>query len=438
MKPTFGSAFAGIGGFEIGLERAGWECRWQIENDTFCNRILGTHWPDVKRYGDIEEIDPKELEAVDLICGGFPCQDLSVAGKREGLSGERSGLFWELVRLVRELQPRWLLIENVPGFLSSNEGNDFALALETLAECGYGLAWRVLDSQYFGVPQRRRRVFIVGHLGTMCPPEILFESEGGEGDIAEGGKAGEDIAYCLSERPKRGIERSRETLITYKKRGGFGWSEDEDRTGSLEHEGGSHQGGPERIPYIIHPDGLGHRENEDTRGGGEGTNLGRERREGRPEDSPHRLCHNKGQDFDLREYEAISPAVTERWGTGGCNVPYVEGVRPRVARSALGRLGKGDDGEEAGPNGVRETSGVPRRVDLFVSENQRAELRLTPYARQLTTGGGKPGQGYPAVLTEQNEGFACPCPDSPRYRALGNAVTVQVAEWIGRRILEYD
>jgi len=193
-KPTFGSAFAGIGGFELGLKLAGWECKWQIENDKFCNKILEKHWPNIKRYGDIENVKTEELETVDLICGGFPCQDLSVAGKREGLSGGRSGLFWELVRLLRELQPKWILIENVPGFLSSHKGQDFAIALKTLAECGYGLAWRVLDSQYFGVPQRRRRVFIVGHFGAMCSPEILFESESGEGDIAEGKKAGEGTA----------------------------------------------------------------------------------------------------------------------------------------------------------------------------------------------------------------------------------------------------
>jgi len=196
-KPTFGSAFAGIGGFELGLERAGWECLWQIENDKFCNKVLEERWPDVKRYGGIEDVEIGELGAVDLVCGGFPCQDLSVAGKRKGLSGGRSGLFWELVRLVRGLRPRWILVENVPGFLSSNQGEDFALALETLAECGYGLAWRVLDSQHFGVPQRRRRVFIVGHLGAPCPPEILFEPEGGEGDTAEGGKAGEEVAGTL-------------------------------------------------------------------------------------------------------------------------------------------------------------------------------------------------------------------------------------------------
>lgn len=175
MKATFGSVFAGIGGFDLGLERAGWEGRWQIENDPFCNKILQKYWPKVKKYGDIKEIETKELEAIDLICGGFPCQDLSVAGKRVGLVGERSNLFWEFMRLVIDLRPSWLLIENVLGLLSSQEGRDMGTLLGNLGDNGYWWAYRVLDSQYFGVPQQRRRIFIVGHYGTPCPPEILFD-----------------------------------------------------------------------------------------------------------------------------------------------------------------------------------------------------------------------------------------------------------------------
>jgi len=175
LKPTFGSLFTGIGGFDLGLERAGWECRWQVENDKFCNQVLEKHWPDVKRYGDIKDVE--HPESVDLICGGFPCQDLSVAGKRAGLGGDRSGLFWEFIRIIKESSPPWILIENVPGWFSSNSGEDFRIALEAMDECGYGVAWRVLNSQYFGIPQRRRRIFIVGSLGRPCPPEVLFESD---------------------------------------------------------------------------------------------------------------------------------------------------------------------------------------------------------------------------------------------------------------------
>lgn len=195
---TVGSLFTGIGGLDKGLEDAGWEVRWQIEIDEFCNRVLERHWPDVKRYRDVRAVDPGGLERVDLICGGSPCQDVSVAGKREGLAGGRSSLFWEVVRIAGAIRPRWLLIENVQGLFSSNAGRDFLTVLSSLDELGYGLAWRVLDSQHFGVPQRRRRIYLVGYLGAPCPPEVLFEPESVRGDTAAGRGKGADIAYALA------------------------------------------------------------------------------------------------------------------------------------------------------------------------------------------------------------------------------------------------
>ena len=159
---TYGSLFSGIGGIDLGLDRSGWECKWQCEIEPFCVKVLDKHWPQVKKYHDIREVKPSELEPVDLICGGFPCQDLSVAGRRAGLAGKRSGLFYEFMRIADECAPTWVLIENVPGLLSSNGGRDMGAVLGTLGELGYGWAYRVLDAQYLGVAQRRRRVFIVG------------------------------------------------------------------------------------------------------------------------------------------------------------------------------------------------------------------------------------------------------------------------------------
>src|SRR4051812_35828247 len=111
----FVSAFTGIGGFDLGLERAGMRCVEQIEIDRFCTKVLEQHWPDVKRKGDIRSV--KKIKDCDLLCGGFPCQDVSQAGRRAGLAGERSGLFFEFVRLVETHKPRWLVVENVPGLL---------------------------------------------------------------------------------------------------------------------------------------------------------------------------------------------------------------------------------------------------------------------------------------------------------------------------------
>ena len=170
---TFGSLFAGIGGFDLGLERAGMQCKWQCEIDKYANQILQIHWPEVKRYEDIKKLT--KPESVDLICGGFPCQDVSMAGNRAGLAGERSGLFFELARIINEVKPKWFILENVPGLLSSNQGWDMATVIETLAKIGYCISWRVLDSQFFGVAQRRKRVFIVGSLGNAKAASIVFE-----------------------------------------------------------------------------------------------------------------------------------------------------------------------------------------------------------------------------------------------------------------------
>lgn len=192
----FASLFSGIGGFDLGFESAGMECVTQVELDPACQSVLRRHWPDATLYSDVREVHGSDLGAVDLVCGGFPCQDLSVAGRREGLAGERSGLWYEYHRLLAEAHPEWVVIENVPGLLSSGGGRDFAIVLRGLVELGYGVVWRVLDSQHFGVPQRRRRVFIVGHLGDGRAAQVLFEPEGVCGDSAPSRKAGEGVARC--------------------------------------------------------------------------------------------------------------------------------------------------------------------------------------------------------------------------------------------------
>src|SRR5581483_12507885 len=194
---TYGSLFTGIGGFDLGNDRAGFECKWQVEKDKDCQRVLSRHWPNVKRGRLVEEVTLAEYERVDLICGGFPCQDLSVAGQRKGLAGERSGLWHEFHRIIGEFTPSWCVIENVPGLFSSNGGRDFLTVVRGLAELGYCVAWTVLDSQYAGVAQRRERVFIVGSLGNGSCAEVLFEPESVRGDSPPSRKAGKDVAGTI-------------------------------------------------------------------------------------------------------------------------------------------------------------------------------------------------------------------------------------------------
>lgn len=175
-RPTVGSLFSGIGGFDIGFRAAGFRIAWQVEIDPICRAVLAAHFPGTQRFGDVRECGAHNLSRVDIIVGGFPCQDVSTFGKHRGLRGARSGLFFEAARIVTELRPKWVVFENVQGLLSSNDGADFQTIICTLAECGYVGLWRVLDAAYFGVAARRRRVFVVGGLGVMPPGELLGDA----------------------------------------------------------------------------------------------------------------------------------------------------------------------------------------------------------------------------------------------------------------------
>jgi DNA (cytosine-5)-methyltransferase 1 len=156
---TFGSLFAGIGGIDLGFERCGMECKWQVEINDYAQKVLAKHWPKVHREKDIRECSTRNLERVDIIAGGFPCQDISYAGLGAGLDGERSGLFFEAIRLVRELQPRAVVLENVAALLT--RGLDRVLG--TLAEVGYDAEWHCIPAAYVGAPHIRDRVFVLAY-----------------------------------------------------------------------------------------------------------------------------------------------------------------------------------------------------------------------------------------------------------------------------------
>lgn len=173
-------ACAGIGSFGEAAKRAGIRVDCHIEIDPYRQRVLRKN-SDALILGDMYEV--KSVDPANIVAGGTPCQDLSNAGKRKGLDGEQSRLFYEWLRIIDIAQPSWVVWENVPGALSSNEGRDFATVLFQLAKRGFRLAWRVLDAQYYGVPQRRRRVFVVGHLGDGRAAEVLFEQESLPGNL---------------------------------------------------------------------------------------------------------------------------------------------------------------------------------------------------------------------------------------------------------------
>jgi DNA (cytosine-5)-methyltransferase 1 len=156
---TFISLFAGIGGLDLGLERAGMQCVAQVEINDYANKVLSKHWPDVPRFRDVREVGSRNLPAADLICGGFPCQDISYAGRGAGLAGERSGLWYEYARIVSELRPRYVLVENVAALLTRGLSD----VLGTLASLGYDAEWHCIPAAYVGAPHRRDRVFIIAY-----------------------------------------------------------------------------------------------------------------------------------------------------------------------------------------------------------------------------------------------------------------------------------
>ena len=195
------SLFSGIEAATVAWKPLGWEPVCFAEVDEFPSAVLAERYPEVPNVGDVTKMNWKRFRnKVDLVVGGSPCQSFSIAGKREGLQGE-SGLMFEYIRAVREIRPRWFLWENVPGALSSENGEAFRQLLSEMDKLGYGLAWRILDAQFFGVAQRRRRLFLVGHLGACPPVEVLFEPEGMRRDYQPSREKRQELASAAGRGP---------------------------------------------------------------------------------------------------------------------------------------------------------------------------------------------------------------------------------------------
>jgi DNA (cytosine-5)-methyltransferase 1 len=194
---TFGSLFAGIGGFDLGLERAGMVCKWQVEIDPYARAVLDKHWPEVPKHDDVRTFPPQGEWGVDVICGGFPCQDISVAGKGAGLAGARSGLWYEYARIIGELRPSYVIVENVAALLARGMGT----VLGDLSSLGYDAEWHVIPASAVGAPHRRERAWIVAHSDGGRLHRLRADSGDG-GTLPKerqqrefrGGDGGEDVA----------------------------------------------------------------------------------------------------------------------------------------------------------------------------------------------------------------------------------------------------
>lgn len=415
---TFGSLFTGAGGFDLGFEKAGFQCAWQCEIDRTASEVLRHRWPDVPKFDDVRACGKNNLSDVDILVGGFPCQDLSVAGNRGGLAGERSGLFYELARIARELRPGFLVWENVPGLLSSDDGRDFARVLRHLGDIGYRGAWRVLDAQHFGVPQQRRRVFGVfarGRFGVERCAEILALSEGMRGNSPKGREEGAEVAGTITGRARqpggdeaaagrivfgggRGERRGNATLTTENQRNDFD-NENFVMSYRTAGDGAVYESGGKTAPLTTQTD-------------------------------PNALivmqCHGSN----------VGPMGTLRSGHGDVQsgVPFM--CVPIDMRQAS-RGGTMTNNRKEGTTGGAPGTGIREDGDpsptIAVSHPPAVGLNNT--VRRLTPRECERLQGWPDDHTRYGNGGR-EIADGPRYRMIGNGVAMPCAEWIGRRLME--
>jgi DNA (cytosine-5)-methyltransferase 1 len=406
------SFFSGVGGIDCAFHRAGVPTLLTCEIDAAATSVLRRHFPDAVHHRDITEVTADDLHAAGCIpertvlVGGFPCQDLSVAGARRGMGqGTRSGLYWHLDRLMADFRPAWVVLENVPGLLSSHGGRDMGAVVGSLADRGYGWAYRVLDAQHAGVPQRRRRVVIVGHLGApwAAPAEVLLEPDSGGRSAAPrvtpravsaadaGRGAGGGVAPTLTAHHGR-LTGTDEALIV----------------GALT----SSQGGPD--------------DNDAQAGHLVVSTLG---------DVTHTLTaegHDASEDGTGRGTPIIAATLTAGTSSPGVSAPgrrheddtnLVVGTFQKIIRPATA-----EHPDVWAPRDVAATlspfdlGSDSRAVELVATET--TVRRLTPLECERL-------QGFP-------DGWTAGQADSPRYRQMGNAVAVPVFEWVARRLVAVD
>jgi DNA (cytosine-5)-methyltransferase 1 len=435
--------FAGVGGFDLALERSGVKVVASVEIDKKASAILAKQFPNSKLFNDIKGVTGEQLIAAGfdprngIITGGFPCQDLSMAGKRAGLGGARSGLFWEICRLLDETKAQYFILENVPGLLSSNQGKDMAAVLEALVEHGYRVAYRVLDAQHFGVPQRRRRVFIIGSFGNSggSPEQILAIAEGRARyieaskqkrenlarKIATGFRNaewwnGKDVADTLtvSSNEQRMPDKNKMQMIVFSPHREDGARVNENVVNTLLSSMGT---GGNNVPMVfpMHgaiigakdengPDGSGFLGENDPSYTLTASGLNRH---------GVAIIHNPSSFADYTEANVVG---TLRAGMPAGSEPLVQGYKKNLAEK---------DEEQ-----WMETD-VSRNISVFDNNH---ESRVTVLAqidsvvRRLTPVECERLQGFPDDWTSGQA-------DSSRYKQMGNAVAVPVVEWIVKRLV---
>ena len=382
--------FAGIGGFSCGFQKAGFKTVAYVEKDKAAQAVLRHHHPDALILGDVKDAGKHNLPYADVITFGSPCQDLSVANrKRKGLSGERSNLFFEAIRIVSELKPSFAVWENVPGALTSNSGRDFANVLSAFRQCwARDIAWGTLDAQYFGVAQRRKRLFVVADFRGERAAEVLFERNGSYGNPPPSREAGQGLAADAS----NGIGSYRELA--------HGEYATDDKSSPIKAR--DYKSATDLVAYNVTFCDANGRRADRPNGGIDGTlvaaiDVRNSRSNG---DISGTLQSKKSGGYSLNY---INPIVFD-WQAG------VEGSL-KLSENVSPCLKSSQDSYGGFTPAVLPTTGYGVR-------------RLTPTECERL-------QGFPDGHTAVNGQS-----DSARYKQLGNAVCVNVAEWLGRRIVE--
>jgi len=442
------SLCSGIEAATVAWHPLGWEAVAYSEIEKFPSQVLAHHYPQTPNLGDMTKFKEWSIESnVDLLVGGTPCQSFSVAGLRKGLDDPRGNLMLTYLAIADKYRPRWLVWENVPGVLSSNGGKDFGVFLGALGELGYGFAYRVLDAQYFGVAQRRRRVFVVGYLGDWRPAAaVLFER------------------HSLSGNPAPSREK-REGVATSTGTGAANSNWPAEISSTLDTTFGTKQGLENQhinagCPMFVPAQPIALAENtigRQPQNGGNGDGF----TDGGPmytlnatgvHGVAQPVYEMHGQDSRVRDLGDTCSTVTSKWGTGGGNVPVTTqsiclmdqgGSVMNIENDMTGTLRRETHGHEPivmQPTIVHGTQD-PCVSDIAFAQgrNNGGENVMVQHmaVRRLTPVECERLQGFPDNYTDIKSKNK-PTPDGPRYKALGNSMAVPVMAWIGQRIQEVE
>lgn len=442
------SLFSGVGGFDMGLENAGMETVFQCEWDKHCLTILDRHWPDVPKWDDVSTLTGKHILAgvpvIDVVAWGSPCQDLSVAGKRAGLEGGRSNLFYEGMRIIKELReesngkyPRISIWENVYGALNSNKGEDFEAILKEMVEAGSLLCeWRVLDAQYFGIPQRRRRVFVVAVFDSAtaarCPDPLLPVSEGlrwhpttrtttrekiadtvtasigNSSEWWDGGQIANALTTTSNE--QRMPDKDRLQAVVVEPFTPSSFAQYEQGIGTLRSNGGDLGGGSETVMVAFsHTQGLDAQPSESA-----WPTL-------RKEGNGHAVAIPIDTRNALRDPDKYDEQNRQGLGIGADGDPMATLTPAHVNAVAYDEYNDalGGDIHHALRAGTKQSTGV--------IEPTMVVRRLTPLECERLMGWPDDHTRYKADGTEQA--------DTHRYKQCGNGVASPVAQWIGEQLI---